>query len=320
MRLDTTDGLIAGGESGVQLTWMDAKVGDYVVTPREGKAVEICALWYNFLCALADLYGKCVAGGILAAPEEGKRKVAEYEAMANAAKVGMAKFWNDQSGCLFDVLNDDGSRDGSIRPNQLIALSLPFNAFSADQAKQILAVVEKQLLTDFGLRTLSPLDSRYKGQYGCGKAQANQYDRDVTYHQGTVWPWLLGPWVDAKLYAEGETKQNVDAILKQLGPITNHILADAGLGSISEIFDGDSPFVARGCYAQAWSVAEVLRVRKRLLEISARIALQAVPPLAEPGWRLFERDARTMGACGLYDAPYDLRGSVVLLLRGVNQR
>jgi len=269
LHLDSTDALITGGEPGVQLTWMDAKVGDFVVTPRQGKAVEICALWYNFLKVLSEMYRKCIDGGMLSDLAAGEAKVLEYEALASQTAKGMAKFWNEQQGCLYDVISETGDKDGSIRPNQLIALSLPFVAFSQEQGRQILSVVEKDLYTPFGMRTLSANHSAYRGVYGCGKAQANQYDRDVTYHQGTAWPWLFGPWVEARLYVYGETAENAEQTLHMLESVTRHLSGDAGLGSISEIFDGNEPYVARGCIAQAWSVAELLRVRKRLLALTS---------------------------------------------------
>jgi len=276
LRLDQSDGLITGGEAGTQLTWMDAKCGDYVVTPRQGKAVEICALWYNFLRCLSLFHEKSAAQGGQVDAAEALRQAAEYSAMAATTRQGMAKFWNEDKGCLYDVILDDGSKDASVRPNQLIALSLPFVALTPEQGGKILAVVEKELLTPLGLRTLSPSDPAYRGQYGGGHAQANQYERDITYHQGTVWPWPLGPWVDARLFAIGETQENVALILSQLTTVMKHILGDAGIGSVSEIFDGDAPHTARGCVAQAWSVAELLRTRKRLLELAASKAPVAV--------------------------------------------
>ncbi len=248
LRMDENDGLITGGQAGVQLTWMDAKVGDYVVTPRCGKPVEINALWYNFLKILEQL--QSVTGG------DGS----EYGKLAKKTRAGFNKFWNQEKGCLADVIREDGSQDLSIRPNQIIALSLPFDLVSAEQARSILAVVERQLLTPYGLRTLSAEDPAYQGQYGGGKEIANQYDRDVTYHQGTVWPWLLGPWVDARVKTLGATADNMQFIAAHLSAIKSHLMGDAGLGSVSEIFDGNAPHAARGCIAQAWSVAELLRV------------------------------------------------------------
>jgi len=248
LHVDESDGLVSGGEAGVQLTWMDAKVAGYVVTPRQGKAVEINALWFNFLKILAQLHA--TAGG------DGS----EYAALAEKVRTGFSAFWNPESGCLFDVIHEDGSKDASIRPNQLLALSLPFELVSPEQARSTLAVVERDLLTPLGLRTLAPSDAHYQGRYGGGKVEANQYDRDITYHQGTVWPWLLGPWVEARMKVFGDHPENTRFISEHLAAIRKHILTEAGLGSVSEIFDGDRPHQACGCIAQAWSVAELLRV------------------------------------------------------------
>ena len=249
LRMDENDGLISGGAEHVQLTWMDAKVGDYVVTPRQGKAVEISALWYSFLKTLAEF--KKIAG------QDGSR----YEAMAEKTKAGFQAFWNEKRGCLYDVINEDGSKDDSVRPNQLMALSLEADLLDPTQQQATLKVIEAELLTPFGLRSLSPKSSQYMKKYGEGKSSANQYDRDRTYHQGTVWAWLLGPWVDARMNVLGENVENRTGINAHLALLLHHhITQEAGLGSISEIFDGDAPHKARGCVAQAWSVAELLRV------------------------------------------------------------
>lgn len=248
LHIDPADGLISGGEPGVQLTWMDAKVGDFVVTPRSGKPVEINALWFNFLKVLESLHAATGSDGTV------------YGALAEQVKNGFAAFWNAEAGCLYDVIREDGSRDASIRPNQLLAISLPFQLVSDDQAKAILAVVERELLTPYGLRTLSPSDAAYTPHYGGGRDVATQYDRDITYHQGTVWPWLFGPWVDARVKVHGLSDENRRFIAEQLRSIKEHILTADGVGSVSEIFDGDAPHTARGCVAQAWSVAELLRV------------------------------------------------------------
>jgi len=251
LRLDD-DGLVTGGGPDVQLTWMDAKCGDYVVTPRSGKAVEISALWYNFVCTV-DYLQKEVA--------DGQNPIdTTCSAFAQKAKLAFAKFWDDQRGYLADVIRPDGSIDQSLRPNQLLAASLTFPIISETQAKALLQVVEAKLLTPKGLRTLSPDSPEYQGFYGLGKASANQYDRDITYHQGTVWPWLIGPWVNARLYAYGHTDENLAFIADHLKDLIAHISAEACVGSVSEIFDGNSPHLAQGCVAQAWSVAELLRV------------------------------------------------------------
>jgi len=241
------DGLVTGGADGVQLTWMDALCGDVVFTPRRGKAVEINALWYNFLLTLAELRQAASMDG------------GKFRHMASNVKTGFAKFWNRQKGCLYDVLNEDGSADGSIRPNQLFAISLPFDLVSQEQALSILSVVESELLTPKGLRSLSQADPAYKGTYG-SSVPADQYRRDLTYHQGTVWSWLIGPWVDARMKVYGNTPENLKYVCRHLAGLRQHILDDAGLGSISEIFDGNAPHQPQGCIAQAWSIAELLRV------------------------------------------------------------
>lgn len=247
LRVDE-DGLITGGQEGVQLTWMDALVDGFVVTPRRGKPVEINALWYNFLKVLEHLHQCLGTDGT------------NYGVMAERARQGFEAFWNEDQGCLFDVIGTDGSKDAAIRPNQVIALSLPYSPLSEERARSVLWVVERELVTAFGLRTLSPHDPHYEGLYGRGKAEAKQYDRDITYHQGTVWPWLLGPWVEARIAVYGEDADNLAYIRRLLKPLLAHMDSAAGLGSISEIFDGDRPHKPQGCIAQAWSIAELLRV------------------------------------------------------------
>ena len=248
LHMDESDGLISGGADGVQLTWMDAKVGDLVVTPRRGKAVEISALWYHFLQTLA--YFKKTLG------QDGT----PYQQMAEKTRKGFQSFWNPEKNCLFDVINEDGSKDESVRPNQILAVSLRPDLLSKKQNAGILAAVEAELLTPVGLRSLSDRHRDYKPRYGNGKRSANQYERDICYHQGTVWPWLLGPWIDARMVVHGEKQENLSFINAQLSLLLNHhLLFESCLGSISEIFDGDSPHKAQGCVAQAWSVAELLR-------------------------------------------------------------
>jgi predicted glycogen debranching enzyme len=223
------DGLLFAGAGGMQLTWMDAKVGDWVVTPRRGKPVEVNALWYNALRITAEL-----------TDDDAMRERAE------SVRVRFSEvFWNDAASCCYDVV-EGAMRDGSIRPNQLFALSLPFPLIEGERAESIVRVCEEKLLTPYGLRTLSPDDSRYRG-----RATGPQEDRDAAYHQGTVWPWLIGAYADAVMRVRGE-RPEFPALIAHL--------ADAGLGSISEVFDGDPPHTPRGCIAQAWSVAELLRV------------------------------------------------------------
>jgi predicted glycogen debranching enzyme len=228
------DGLLAVGTPDVQLTWMDAKCGDLVVTPRDGKPVEINALWYNFLRVLDSFE----PGG-------------KYRELAERVQLGFEKFWNGEY--LFDVIRRDGSTDASLRPNQLVALSLPFPILDKERGALVLEAVERELMTPYGLRTLSPKDLAYQGRYGGATDSADQYHRDLTYHQGTVWPWLLGWWADARRYVHGPGKISLSPELER------HLLQEAALGTVSEIFDGDPPHRAVGCFAQAWSVAELLR-------------------------------------------------------------
>ena len=237
-----TDGLLFSGEPGVQLTWMDAKVSDWVVTPRTGKAVEIQALWYNALRimeGLAEKFG-----------DEANEK--QYKTMAVCARKSFNElFWNEQTGCLYDVVNGD-QRDASIRPNQVLAVSLTNSMVSKARAKSVLRVVERELLTPRGLRTLSPNDSRYIGRY-----EGDTRSRDGSYHQGTVWPWLMGSYITAYVKTFGENAGRKFAT-EWLNNFEDH-LTEACLGQVSEIFDGDPPHTPRGCVAQAWSVAELLR-------------------------------------------------------------
>ena len=239
-----SDGLLFAGEAGVQLTWMDAKVGDWIVTPRIGKPVEIQALWYNALGVMEAL-----------AIKFGDSSSAEHFAeMAERAKASFNRqFWNEAAGCLFDVVNGD-DRDVSIRPNQIFAISLPHSMLNADQAKQIVAVVERELLTPVGLRSLSANDPDYIGIY-----QGDMRSRDGAYHQGTVWPWPMGAFITAYLKVNGQSKTARKQARKWIDGFQAH-LNEACLGQVSEIFDGDAPHLAKGCVAQAWSVAELLRV------------------------------------------------------------
>jgi predicted glycogen debranching enzyme len=252
-----SDNLITGGDASVQLTWMDAKCGSFVVTPRSGKAVEINALWHNFAATMAYLHRQVF------------NNMTIYGGLDAGIAAGFEKFWDDKRGYLADVIRQDGTIDDAIRPNQLLAASLTFPVLSREQAQAMLKVVEEHLLTPMGLRTLSPKHPDYKGEYGLGKASANQYDRDITYHQGTVWPWLMGPWVNARIYAYGETEENFSFIREHLKALIEHIEGAACLGSISEIFDGEAPHKPQGCVAQAWSVAELLRVLRDYPQLTA---------------------------------------------------
>lgn len=241
------DGLIYAGGADTQLTWMDAKVGDWVVTPRHGKAVEINALWYNALRILEKL-----------APRAGDTEE-PYRSMARKTAREFAKvFWNDETNCLYDVINENGP-DPSVRPNQIFALSLPRTLLTADKRKMVLGVVEAQLLTPFGLRSLSPEDPKYRGAYEGGVLK-----RDGAYHQGTVWGWLLGHYVSALLNAGGRNAENVSKAKAATLMMEKHLSESGGLNHVSEIFDGDAPHAPRGCIAQAWSLAELLRVKRKL--------------------------------------------------------
>jgi predicted glycogen debranching enzyme len=237
------DGLLHAGEPGVQLTWMDAKIGDWVVTPRAGKPVEIQALWYNALCITEEL---C----------RGARQTArarEYAALADQVQAAFEPaFWYEAGGYLYDLV-DGEERDASLRPNQLLALSLPFPLLAGERAERLLRVVEEQLLTPMGPRSLAPTDSHYVGRY-----EGDPWRRDSAYHQGTVWPWLIGPYIDAVLRVRGTDPGIKEAARARLLPLVEH-LSDAGLGTVSEIADGDAPHRPDGCPAQAWSVAELLR-------------------------------------------------------------
>jgi predicted glycogen debranching enzyme len=237
-------GLLDGGAPGMQLTWMDAKIGNWVVTPRSGKPVEIQALWYNALRVMDDLATRF---------GDAQRKK-QYFDLASLASLSFNRvFWNNEARCLYDVVDGD-QPDGSIRPNQIFAVSLHHSMLPSDRARAVVEKVERELLTPFGLHTLSPADARYRGSYN-----GDQYSRDSAYHQGTVWPWLLGPFVSAYVRVNDGTRQSRERARQLLHGI-EHQLTEAGLGQISEIFDGDVPHRPRGCFAQAWSVAEILRV------------------------------------------------------------
>jgi glycogen debranching enzyme len=240
IHVDPADGLLYAGEPGVQLTWMDAKVDDWVVTPRIGKAVEINALWYHALRVMAEFARHLgeVAG--------------RYEELADRAQAGFARFWSAARGHCYDVIDGPGGNEAALRPNQLLAVSLHHSPLTSKQQKAVVDVCARCLLTSHGLRSLAPDDAGFIGHY-----RGDQRTRDAAYHQGTVWGWLIGPFASAHLRVYGDperTETFLRPLLQQL--------ADHGLGSISEIFDGDPPFTPRGCIAQAWSVAEVLRVWK----------------------------------------------------------
>jgi len=238
IHVDPADGLVYAGGPGVQLTWMDAKIGDWVVTPRTGKPVEINALWINALEIMVKF------ARWLGSPDE------SYEKLSARAKNNFQKFWNAESGCCYDVIDSPGiGNDASLRPNQIFSVSLPVSPLSFGQQKTVVDLCARRLLTSYGLRSLAPGEPGYTGHYG-----GSPRDRDAAYHQGAVWGWLLGPFALAhyRIYHDRE------AALRFLEPLGRQICSN-GLGTLSEIFDGDAPHTPRGCIAQAWTVAEVLR-------------------------------------------------------------
>jgi predicted glycogen debranching enzyme len=242
IRVDPDDGLLCQGEEGYQLTWMDAKVDDWVVTPRRGKAVEINALWYNALRLLQQWL------------VEEKHSTDTVEAIGKLADQAYEsfnrRFWNEQGGCLYDVIDGESGDDAAVRPNQVFAISLDHPVLDRQYWGSVMTVVEQRLLTRVGLRSLEPGHRDYRSKY-----DGDLRSRDAAYHQGTVWAWLIGPYIDAwlKLHPKrvAEARQLLLPLLEQL--------KFGGIGSISEVFDAEEPFHPRGCIAQAWSVAEVLR-------------------------------------------------------------
>ncbi|HVG28991.1 MAG TPA: amylo-alpha-1,6-glucosidase [Pyrinomonadaceae bacterium] len=240
----TEDSLLRAGDMDVQVTWMDVKLGDYLVTPRTGKPVEIQALWYNALRTVESIARRF--------GDEPTRN--RSRAVADAARASFhGLFWNEAEACLFDCVGDAGEADDSLRPNQIFAVSLPHAITTGERARAVVRKVEQELLTPFGLRSLSPRHPEYRGRY-----EGDAYSRDTAYHQGTVWAWLLGPFITAYLRVNDRSPESVAAARGWLRTFRAH-LRDAGLGQISEIFDGDAPHAPRGCVAQAWSVAEILR-------------------------------------------------------------
>jgi len=241
IHVDPQDGLLSQGQEGYQLTWMDAKVGDWVVTPRRGKAVEINALWYN---ALRLLQRWVREGGNQAAAETLAQRAAQaYESFNQ-------RFWLADGGYLYDVVDGENGNDAAFRPNQVFAISLDHPVLDQSRWKSVIEQVTQRLLTPVGLRSLAPGHPDYKAKY-----DGDLRSRDAAYHQGTVWAWLIGPYIDAWLRVY---PSELSQARKLLAAFENH-LNEACLGSISEIFDAEAPFQARGCIAQAWSVAEVFR-------------------------------------------------------------
>lgn len=232
-----TDGLIVASDPGQQLTWMDAKVGDWIVTPRMGKPIEISALWFNACKHMERLAALLETSG------------AQYARLAETAAAGFARFWNPQAGYCYDVLDGPHGNDASLRPNQLFAISLPHTVLDPSHRRAVVDVCGALLLTSNGMRTLSPTDPRYVPEYSGSPSK-----RDGSYHQGTAWPWLLGAFATAhaRVYRDAGLARSF------LEPLADQLF-DYGLGSVSEIADGGAPFRPRGSISQAWSVAELLR-------------------------------------------------------------
>jgi predicted glycogen debranching enzyme len=252
IRLDS-DGLLMAGTPGVQLTWMDARVGERVITPRIGKPVEIQALWLNAVAAA------------------GQNEPHWREVFARGCAAFIDRFWNDTTGYLADVIDVDhvpGTRDDSFRPNQVLAIGgLPIALMDGERARRVVDEVERRLVTPLGLRSLAPGELGYSAQYEGGPSM-----RDGVYHQGTVWPWLIGPFVQAWLRTRGNTSAaRREARLRFLNPLLAH-LETAGLGHVSEIADAEEPFTTRGCPFQAWSLGELIRLDRQILARTPRRA------------------------------------------------
>jgi predicted glycogen debranching enzyme len=251
-RFDThadNDGLITAGNEQTQLTWMDAKYEAVPFTPRHGKAVEINALWYNALCLMSQFYDR-----------QDIEKANHYRIMADKVKDSFCRlFWNQVNACLNDCVSPDGKIDTCIRPNQIFAVSLPFSPLSLEQQIAVVNKVKSKLLTPYGLRSLDSSDISYRGTY-----TGEQQQRDAAYHQGTVWAYLMGPFVEAYLKVNGFNPKSKEETAGFIEPLMLHLTEDGCLGSVSEIFDGDAPHYPRGCIAQAWSVAELLRAYKMI--------------------------------------------------------
>jgi len=240
----TENGLLRCGDPHVQVTWMDAKVGDWVVTPRDGRPVEIQALWYNALRILASMASRF---GLAIEAER-------WNTAADRVRTAFDIFWNEAADCCYDLIRDDGTPDPAIRPNQLFTMTLSHPLLFEENARRVVDVVFRDLWTPYGLRSLSPRDPDYRGLYA-----GTRTERDGAYHQGTVWGWLMGPFLRAYLHAYGRTPRTLSRVRTLLTPMVGH-LQEYGLGSIAENFDGDPPHHPRACVAQAWSVAEVFRI------------------------------------------------------------
>jgi predicted glycogen debranching enzyme len=256
--VDPKDGLVRQGAAGYQLTWMDAKVEDWVVTPRRGKAVEINALWYNALCLMRDWLA---ADGQLAKAEEMDRHA------QRCRESFQKRFWYEKGNYLYDVVDGENGDDLSLRPNQIFAISLDYPILAQNRWVPVMQCIERELLTPVGLRSLGPREKDYKPQY-----YGNLRARDAAYHQGTVWPWLIGPYIDAYLRLHPDRVEHAEKLLRPL----EDCLGENGIGTIGEIFDAEPPYTHRGCVAQAWSVSEVLRSLVKLAALKKRNELTKV--------------------------------------------
>ncbi|MGE5184841.1 MAG: amylo-alpha-1,6-glucosidase, partial [Acidobacteriota bacterium] len=241
IHVDDKDGLLHQGAAGYQLTWMDAKAGDWVVTPRRGKAVEINALWFNALRLMRDWLERT-------GDPDGAKQMSDFAERVQASF--NLRFWNERTGHLYDVVDGEHGDDDACRPNQLFAISLPSPVLDPSKWRPVLEVVERELLTPLGLRSLSPRHPDYKATY-----RGDLLARDAAYHQGTVWSWLIGPYIDALLRVRPDDPQAARRALD--GLVTS--LGDHCIGNISEVFDAETPYLPGGCVAQAWGVAELLR-------------------------------------------------------------
>lgn len=249
LQMDTEDGLLLAHAEGKRLTWMNARIGDHIVTPRYGKPIEINALWYNALRIMA-MFARLLG-----------ERANHLEAMAEKTCAGFARYWNEESGCCYDVLDTPDGNDGRLRPNQLLAVSLPFSALDESQQKGVVDTCARFLLTSYGVRTLSPLDSAYIGQY-----DGNANHRDSAYHQGTAWGGLMDFFIQAHLKVYEDWEQALSFLQPMLDQLHTH-----GIGTISEVFDGNAPFTPHGCIAHAWSVAGLLHACQVLLAAKAGV-------------------------------------------------
>ncbi len=245
IRVDPGDHLLRAGTPETQLTWMDARAGGKAVTPRQGKPVEVNALWHGALCLTAEWAAELADPAAAHLLEEAGQVRESFR----------AKFWNPERGCLYDVLSDEGPVK-QLRPNQIFAVSLGHGLLEPAHQRCVVRAVQQELLTPEGLRTLERRDPDYKPRY-----EGPPSERDAAYHQGTVWPWLLGPFIDAYLIAFGRTGENLAYCKEIVERLEARAASEGCLGSIAEIYDGDEPRSPKGCPAQAWSVAEVERVK-----------------------------------------------------------